>query len=194
MTIPCSGKWLLPFVFFKILRNQETSWVGKSPLLVIIYYDKQQIDKKNDHTFNTMQNNLECPEVGIYKRKQESKKTRKQELDQESDKENKEKRKKTRSRPRKKNFFSWSLSWSSSCFLNFLLSYFLVFFYKFPTQHSYDACTHIITISFMKMKPLPLLRGCYPRGLAGRLARPCPRIRPAGQAEARPGQHRRWCC
>ena len=50
------------------------------------------------------------PEVGIYKRKQESKKTRKKELDQESDQE-------------KTLFFSWSLSWSSSCFL--------VFFYKF---------------------------------------------------------------
>ena len=32
------------------------------------------------------------PEVGIYKRKQESKKTRKQELDQESDQENKKTR------------------------------------------------------------------------------------------------------
>ena len=32
------------------------------------------------------------PEVGIYKRKQESKKTRKQELDQESDKEKKKKK------------------------------------------------------------------------------------------------------
>ena len=32
-------------------------------------------------------------EVGIYKRKQESKKTRKQELDQESDQENKKKKK-----------------------------------------------------------------------------------------------------
>ena len=30
-----------------------------------------------------------CSEVGIYKRKQESKKTRRQELDQESDKEKK---------------------------------------------------------------------------------------------------------
>ena len=61
-------------------------------------------------------------EVGIYKRKHDSKKTRKQELDQESF-----------------FFFSWPLSWSSSCFLvfliaflvEFLLSYFLVFFYKF---------------------------------------------------------------
>ena len=39
------------------------------------------------------------PEVGIYKRKQESKNTRKQELDQESDQENKKKRKKICSRP-----------------------------------------------------------------------------------------------
>ena len=62
-------------------------------------------------------------EVGIYKRKQESKKTRKQKLDQERDQEkkerkqeldqeNKKKRKKTRTRPRKRprkkeiNFFS----------------------------------------------------------------------------------------
>ena len=42
------------------------------------------------------------PEVGIYKRKQESKKTRNQELDQESDQENKKTREKTTTRPRKK--------------------------------------------------------------------------------------------
>ena len=46
------------------------------------------------------------PEVGIYKRKQESNKTRKQELDQESDQEKtitvKKKGKKTHSRPRKR--------------------------------------------------------------------------------------------
>ena len=47
--------------------------------------------------------------MGIYKRKQESIKTRKQELDQE--------KKKILS------FFSWSLSWSSSCFLTFLFSF-----------------------------------------------------------------------
>ena len=45
--------------------------------------------------------------MGIYERKQECKKTRKQEFDQESD-------------PEKKkvfSFFSWLLSWPSSCFL-----------------------------------------------------------------------------
>ena len=56
-------------------------------------------------------------QVGIYKGKQESKKTRKQELDQKSVQENKKIRKKTRKRPR---------------VLVFLFSYFLVFFYKFP--------------------------------------------------------------
>ena len=81
-------------------------------------------------------------EVGIYKRKQESKKKRKKELDQESDqdkKENKEEKKnstkkaikKTRKRPRKKEktlFFSWSLSWSSFCFLP-------CFFFSFINPH-----------------------------------------------------------
>ena len=75
---------------------------------------------------------LEGPEVGIYKRKQESKKTRKQELDQESDQEE------------KLIFFliTFLVEFLFSCFLDrflgrvlvFLLSYFLVFFYKFPTQ------------------------------------------------------------
>ena len=48
-------------------------------------------------------------EVGIYKRKQESKKTTKQELDQESDQESKKTRTRPRKRPRKKEktfFFS----------------------------------------------------------------------------------------
>ena len=88
------------------------------------------------------------PEVGIYKRKQESqktrtqtrkrsRKTRKQELDQESDQE------------KKKNFlfflitcFEFLFSSLFSFFLDrflgralfFLFSNFLVFFYKFPTQ------------------------------------------------------------
>ena len=48
-------------------------------------------------------------EVGIYKRKQESRKTRKQVLDQESDQEKK-----------KKTFI---FSWSSSCFFTFLFSF-----------------------------------------------------------------------
>ena len=44
------------------------------------------------------------PEVGIYKRKQESKKTRKQAFEQESDQEKKkEKKKKKRSRPKKRS-------------------------------------------------------------------------------------------
>ena len=62
----------------------------------------------------TLQCTLPTSEVGIYKRKQESKKTRKQELDQESDQENKKKRK---------------------IILFFLLSYFLAFFYKFPSLY-----------------------------------------------------------
>ena len=73
--------------------------------------------------------------MGIYKRKQDSKKTRKHNaFDQESDQEKKKKRKKTRSRstkrPRKKEklFFDHFLG----RVLVFLLSYFLVFFYKFP--------------------------------------------------------------
>ena len=45
---------------------------------------------------------LQQTELGIYKRKQESKTTRKQEHDQESDQEKKKKRKKIRSRPRKR--------------------------------------------------------------------------------------------
>ena len=50
-------------------------------------------------------------EVGIYKRKQEGKKTRKHAFDQDSNQEKKKNRKKTRSRPRsdhkqKKIFFS----------------------------------------------------------------------------------------
>ena len=51
------------------------------------------------------------PESGIYKRKQKSKKTRKQELDQESDQEKKKK---------------------LSFFLHHFLCRVLVFFYKFP--------------------------------------------------------------
>ena len=46
---------------------------------------------------------LKYSEVGIYKRKQESMKTRKQELDQESDQEKKKTRKKKRTRPRKRS-------------------------------------------------------------------------------------------
>ena len=79
-------------------------------------------------------------EVGIYKRKQKSKKTRIKERKEELDRECVKK---------KKVFFlfSWSLSWSSSCFLDrflgrvlvFLFSYFLVFFYKFPPQDTLSA-------------------------------------------------------
>ena len=77
-------------------------------------------------------------EVGIYKRKQESKETRNQELDQENDQENKKKKenknstkkviKKTRKKKENKNLTKKAtkkkrkLSWSSSCFLTFLFS------------------------------------------------------------------------
>ena len=70
-----------------------------------------------------MRNNaaIVTSEVGIYKRKQESKKTRKHELDQESDQENKKTRTRLRQRPRKKGktFF----------FLDHFLGR---VFYKFP--------------------------------------------------------------
>ena len=78
-------------------------------------------------------------EVGIYKRKEESKKTRKQKLDQESDQE----KRKTRTRPRKRirkqeldqekmKKLSFLLDHFLSRVLVFLYSHFLVFFYKFP--------------------------------------------------------------
>ena len=72
--------------------------------------------------------------MGIYKRKQEGKKTRKKDS-------TKKAIKKTRKRPRKKKknfpFFSRSLSWSSSCFL--------VFFYKFPPQFVLRWTDHRLT-------------------------------------------------
>ena len=76
------------------------------------------------------------PESGICKRKQESKKTRKQELDQESDQE------------KKKVFFSffwvvfsfsWLLSWSSSCFLFFLIAFLVEFFFSFINSHLWSS-------------------------------------------------------
>ena len=60
-------------------------------------------------------------EVGIYKRKQESKKTWKQEVDQESDQE-------------KKKVFPFFLGRFLGRVLVFMFSYFIVFFYKFPPQ------------------------------------------------------------
>ena len=57
------------------------------------------------------------PEVGIYKRKQESKKTRKKELDQE-----------------KRKFFFF-FSWSSSCFLVFLIAFLVEFLFSFINSH-----------------------------------------------------------
>ena len=62
-------------------------------------------------------------EVGIYKGKQESKKTRKHALDQESGQEIKE----------KTFFFSWSFSWSRACFLSYF-PFILVFFYAHTTK------------------------------------------------------------
>ena len=55
--------------------------------------------QKKDERESVIENQI--AEVGIYKRKQEIKKARKQELDQESDQENKKTRKKTRTRPKK---------------------------------------------------------------------------------------------
>ena len=65
-----------------------------------------------------------CPEVGIYKRKQENTLSTKKAI-----KKKKLKRKKTHSRPRKRSrkkektpffswSFSWSVSWSRACFLS----------------------------------------------------------------------------
>ena len=67
---------------------------------------------------------LHHPEVGIYKRKQESKKTK---LDQESDQET---RTRPRKRPRKKEktFFFFLITF----LVKFLFSYILIIFYKFP--------------------------------------------------------------
>ena len=61
------------------------------------------------------------PELGIYKRKQESKKAIKQELDQESDQENKKKERKHALEQEKKKKLSV-----------FLDHFFFVFFEKFP--------------------------------------------------------------
>ena len=71
-----------------------------------------------------------APEVGIYKRKQESKKTRKQEKKQELDQE---------SGQEKSKFFSFFLvaflvGFLFSCFLDRFLDRVLVLFYKFLPQ------------------------------------------------------------
>ena len=80
-------------------------------------------------------------QVGIYKRKQESKKTRKQELDQKSDQENKKTRTQPRKRPKNKNSTKKAIKKTRKIFFffitflfKFLFSYFLVFFHKFPPQ------------------------------------------------------------
>ena len=116
------------------------------------------------------------PEMGIYKRKQESKKTR------------------TRPRKKKKTFFfldHFLVSWLSSCFLSFFLffliflfSYFLVFFYKFsplidffnienisdrgryshskpPFLTSYFSGPSHIIYKYIKENILQLINGCY---------------------------------
>ena len=81
-------------------------------------------------------------EVGIYKRKQGSKKTRKKELDQESDQENKKTTKKKR-----KIFLDHFLGRVLVFFLFFFFSYFLVFFYKFPPL-GYCVQTLVIQVLF----------------------------------------------
>ena len=88
------------------------------------------------------------PEVGIYNRKQESKKTRKKELDQESDPENKKKRKKIRSRPRKlprkeENFLFFLFVFLVESVFSWPLSFFLerVLFFLDDCVHSWtNAC------------------------------------------------------
>ena len=113
---PC--RWVRTFVYSRLLFDRLTHTVlmkMEKPCKTILQ-DFQTFFKYGMSSQNLL------PEVGIYKRKQESKKTRKQELEQESDQEIKKTRKKTRTRPRKrprkneKFFFSWTLSWSSSCF------------------------------------------------------------------------------
>ena len=80
-------------------------------------------------------------EVGIYKRKQENKKTRKHTLDQESDQEKKDNgqekkhaldQESDQEKNRKLSFFLDRFLGRERVF--FLYSYFLVFFYKFSPQ------------------------------------------------------------
>ena len=78
-----------------------------------------------------------CTEVGIYKRKQESKKTRKHAFGQESDQEKRKKRKKTCSRPRKRS----TKNKSRACFLSF----FLTFMFSFINSHLSGSLTHWLT-------------------------------------------------
>ena len=90
------------------------------------------------------------PEMGIYKRKEESKKTIKQELNQESVQE----KKKTRTRPRKrarkqerKQESDQEKKKKSSCFLVFLLSCFLL---EIPTSEV--MCHLVFLASFLNFK------------------------------------------
>ena len=71
-------------------------------------------------------------EVGIYNRKQESKKTRKQELDKESDKE--------------KSFFL--VEFSFSFLLSFSLSRVLVFFFKLPPLNIREEVGHTFALAY----------------------------------------------
>ena len=105
------------------------------------------------------------PEVRIYKRKQESKKTGKHAFDQESDQE----KKKTHSRPRKRskndngqekkkeNFLFFLIVLlvrflvKSMCFLSFF-SYFLVFIYKFSSQFNQFRFYPIFTLKIIEIK------------------------------------------
>ena len=125
------------------------------------------------------------PEVGIYKRKQESKKTGKHAFNKESNQEEKKRRKKTRSRPRKwsrkkkenKNstkkatkkkkkklsfildtfFFEFLFPLFLYFFLVFLFSYFLVLFYKFPPLFIYDHFTGwSVKFAFFQERSQPL--------------------------------------
>ena len=84
--------------------------------------------------------------MGIYKRKQESKKTRKDAFDQKCDQEKQKERKKTRSRPRKRSIKKEITVKKKRKKTRsrprkrqrkkekLLFSYFLVFFYKFEVQ------------------------------------------------------------
>ena len=72
--------------------------------------------------------------MGIYKRKQEGKKTRKHAFDQENDQ---EKKKKEDQEKKKKLYFFLDRFVVKSLF-SFLFSYFLVFLYKFPLLTYYQ--------------------------------------------------------
>ena len=90
--------------------------------IIIIWKPQDKFSYNNGQTHNNGQRQ-QTTEVGIYKRKQEIKKTRTRPGKRSRKQENKNSTKKATKKKRKTFFFSWSLSWSISCFLSFLLSF-----------------------------------------------------------------------